>query len=248
MKEFRGREATLAYDDTGKGAPIILLHGFASHRALNWISTFWFETLTQSGYRVIAPDLRGHGESTKFYEPEKYHPEVMASDILDLMKHLRIERADLMGYSMGGRLTITLAQMAGNRFRHLIAAGVGETLVRPVDKSEDIARSLLGQGPDEVPPGGKYRSFAKRHKGDLEALAACIRGFRQPFDPQAFKMVTNPLLIVAGSKDIVSGHPEPLSALCPSAQAAVIPNRDHMMTVADMSFKRLALKFLRNGE
>src|ERR1700754_947233 len=98
---FRSDDADIAYLDAGDGAPIVLVHGFASTKETNWVAPGWVDTLTRAGRRVIALDDRGHGASSKLYDPARYHTALMAEDVRALMDHLRIERADLMGYSMG---------------------------------------------------------------------------------------------------------------------------------------------------
>lgn len=99
----------IAYDDLApdgdpEAPPIVLVHGFASSRANNWRDRGWYETLLESGRRVIAMDCRGHGDSEKPHDPTAYETDVMAADAVRLLDHLGIERADFLGYSMGGRI------------------------------------------------------------------------------------------------------------------------------------------------
>ncbi len=108
MQFFDSDGVRIAYIDfapaSGAGDPVLLVHGFASNHAVNWVNTMWVKTLTRAGYRVIALDNRGHGQSEKLYEPAAYTPAVMAEDARRLLDHLGIERADVMGYSMGARI------------------------------------------------------------------------------------------------------------------------------------------------
>jgi len=105
MPSFRNGKVEIAYLDEGEGEPIVLIHGFASTKEVNWLLTSWFATLTKAGRRAIALDNRGHGASTKLYDPADYHSAIMAEDVRALLDHLEIERADLMGYSMGSRIS-----------------------------------------------------------------------------------------------------------------------------------------------
>ena len=89
--------------DEGEGEPIVLIHGFASNKEVNWVYPGWVTTLRRAGRRVIALDNRGHGESTKLYDPAAYHSAIMAEDVRALLDHLGLGRADVMGYSMGAR-------------------------------------------------------------------------------------------------------------------------------------------------
>ena len=69
----------------------------------------WVSTLTRDNRRVIALDNRGHGQSTKLYDPADYHTDLMAGDVAALIAHLGLERADVMGYSLGARISAVLA-------------------------------------------------------------------------------------------------------------------------------------------
>src|SRR6516165_3350764 len=103
-QSFRAGPVEIAYLDEGEGDPIVLIHGFASNKEVNWVHPGWVSTLTRAGRRVIALDDRGHGGSTKFYDPADYHTDLMAGDAVTLLDHLGIATADIMGYSMGARI------------------------------------------------------------------------------------------------------------------------------------------------
>src|SRR5687767_7954586 len=91
----------IAYIDEGAGEPVVLIHGFASTHFINWVSPGWVKTLRDAGYRVVALDNRGHGQSSKSYDPEDYRRERMASDSAALLSSLGIGQAHVFGYSMG---------------------------------------------------------------------------------------------------------------------------------------------------
>src|SRR5674536_247917 len=109
MASFRNGEVEIAFLDEGAGEPIVLVHGFASTKEVNWVNPGWVATLTGAGRRAIALDNRGHGASSKLYDPTAYHSAMMAEDVRALLDHLSIERADVMGYSMGARIAAFLA-------------------------------------------------------------------------------------------------------------------------------------------
>jgi len=98
MPYFESDGIDLAYVDEGEGEPILLIHGFASNIGTNWKDTSWIDTLVADGRRVIAIDNRGHGQSEKLYEPERYGAPTMAEDARRLLDHLGIARADVLGY------------------------------------------------------------------------------------------------------------------------------------------------------
>ena len=109
LETFSSDGVQIAYIDvapegTDRGEPILLIHGFASNHRINWVNPRWVQTLTRAGRRVVALDNRGHGLSQKLYAPADYRSDLMARDAANLLAHLAIERADVMGYSMGARI------------------------------------------------------------------------------------------------------------------------------------------------
>ena len=106
MAEFVSDGLTLVYDDIGprEGRPVVLVHGFASNRNENWRRLGWYGAFERKRIRCVALDCRGHGESARPHDPAMYTRAKMAGDIIALLDHLGVERADLFGYSMGARL------------------------------------------------------------------------------------------------------------------------------------------------
>src|SRR5215813_8335717 len=142
MPSFQSDGVRIAYWDEGEGEPVLLIHGFASNVATNWIDPGWVATLAASGRRVIAFDNRGHGQSEKLYDPEHYGAPVMAEDALRLLDHLGIERADVMGYSMGARISAFLVLAHPARVRSAVFGGLGGNMLRPMRGTDQIARAL----------------------------------------------------------------------------------------------------------
>ena len=129
MPSFQNDGVDIAYLDEGEGEPVVLVHGFASTKEVNWVNPGWVSTLTRAGRRVIALDNRGHGASAKLYDPAAYHSAVMAEDVRALLDHLGIARADVMGYSMGARIAAFLALAHPERVRSVVLGGLGIRLV-----------------------------------------------------------------------------------------------------------------------
>jgi pimeloyl-ACP methyl ester carboxylesterase len=247
MPHFTHRDVEIAFLDEGEGEPIVLVHGFASNKEVNWVFPGWVSTLTRAGRRVIALDNRGHGASTKLYDPAAYHTGIMAEDVRALIDHLDLLRADVMGYSLGARITALLAERHPQRVRAAILGGVGIHLVDGAGlPAQTIAAALEAPTRADVsdPTGYTFRVFAEQTRADLRALAACIRGSRQMLARDELRRLTMPLLIAAGSEDRIAGSPEELAALVPGAQALVVPGRDHMLAVGDKVFKAGVLEFL----
>lgn len=246
MASFKNGDVEIAYLDEGEGAPIVLVHGFASTKEVNWVNPSWVTTLTRAGRRVIALDDRGHGASSKLYDPAAYHSAKMAGDVVALMDHLGIERADVMGYSMGARITAFLAVDHPQRLRSAILGGLGIRLVEGVGLPESIADALEAPSLADVKDsmGRVFRAFAEQTKSDLRALAACIRGSRQTLSREQVGGIGIPVLVAVGTKDVVAGSAAALAALIPRAKALDISDRDHMLAVGDKAYKAGVLEFL----
>jgi pimeloyl-ACP methyl ester carboxylesterase len=249
MPLFQHGSVAIAFLDEGEGDPIVLVHGFASSKEVNWVAPGWFDTLKRAGRRAIALDNRGHGQSSKLYEPADYHTEKMAEDVRALLDHLGLPRADVMGYSMGARITAFLALQHPGRVRSIILGGLGMHLIDGVGLPESIAEALETPSLADVrdPQGRMFRAFADQTKSDRRALAACIRGSRQVLTREQAASIKTPALIAVGTKDPIAGSAEQLAAVMPNARALPIPDRDHMLAVGDKVFRAGALKFLQEN-
>src|SRR5262249_43036622 len=247
MPTFQHDSVEIAYLDEGEGEPIVLVHGFASTKEVNWVQPGWVSTLTGTGRRSIALDNRGHGQSTKLYDPAAYHSARMAEDVRALLDHLHLSHADVMGYSMGARICAFLTLKHPQRVRSAILGGLGGKLVEGIGLPETIAEALEAPSLDAVadPTGHLFRAFAEQTKSDLRALAACIRGSRQTLTRDEAAKIGVPVLIAVGTKDPVAGSPQELAAFIPGARALDIPGRDHMLAVGDKVFKAGVLNFLQ---
>jgi pimeloyl-ACP methyl ester carboxylesterase len=246
MQRFQHDGVDIAFLDEGEGEPIVLVHGFASTAEVNWVHPGWVATLTKAGRRAIALDNRGHGASSKLYDPAAYHSARMAEDVRALLDHLGLERADMMGYSMGARITAFFALEHPARLRRAVFGGLGIHLVDGVGLPESIAQALEARVLADVrdPSGRMFRAFAEQTKSDLEALAACIRGSRQTLTREQVAAIGAPVLVAVGTKDTIAGSAHELAALLPAGHALDIPGRDHMLAVGDKVFKQAVLGFL----
>jgi pimeloyl-ACP methyl ester carboxylesterase len=246
MPSFKNDEVELAFLDEGEGEPIVLVHGFASNKEFNWVNPGWVSTLTGAGRRVIALDNRGHGASTKLYDIAAYSVAKMAGDAVALMDHLKIERADVLGYSMGGRITGQLASAHGPRVRSAVTAGIGIRLTEPGFDNDKIAEALEADSTDGITDtlALGFRLFATQTKSDLKALAACMRNPARTVSREAAASIRVPVLVATGTKDDIAGPGAELAALIPGAKQLDIPDRDHMSAVGDKTFKQGVLDFL----
>jgi pimeloyl-ACP methyl ester carboxylesterase len=246
MPSFHNGAVEIAYLDEGEGDPILLVHGFASSKNVNWVYPTWVSELRKDGRRVIALDNRGHGDSEKLYDSEEYHIGIMAGDVTALMDHLEIARADIMGYSLGGRMTAWLAHRAPQRVRSAILGGIGMGLILGGGPGENVAKALEADSLEEVtdPVGRTFRAFAYQTHSDRLALAACMRGSRGLMTREEASGIAVPVLIAVGTVDEIAGSAQGLGNIIPGSQVLDIPNRDHMRAVGDRVYKSGVLDFL----
>lgn len=225
------------------GQPIMLVHGFASDYRLNWVGTRWQETLTQSGFRVIGLDCRGHGHSDKPHDEAAYSASVMAGDVVRLLDDLEVESAFYLGYSMGARIGLEVIIESPDRIRRAVLGGLGAR--GAIGHAEQIAHALrIGEPTDDPVAQTFYKFAAARATNDLHALAACIVGIRTEPTPQQLGRIRTPILIVVGDRDDIAEGAAELIELIPSARLVTVPGRDHMSAVPAADFKRAALEFL----
>ena len=250
MPSFHHGAVEIAYLDEGEGDPIVLVHGFASSKNVNWVYPGWVSELRKDGRRVIALDNRGHGESAKLYDPAQYDIATMASDVIALMDHLGIPRADIMGYSLGSRMAAVLAHDEPQRLRSAILGGIGIGLIDGGGPGENVAVALEAPSLEDVtdPVGRTFRAFADQTRSDRRALAACLRGSRRLMTRQEAADIDVPVLIAVGSNDEIAGSAEALGDVIPQSQVLAIPNRDHMRAVGDKVYKTGVTDFLSQRE
>ncbi len=250
----------IAYEIVGErnhpNAPaIVLVHGFASDRKQNWKAPGWYDTLTGAGYRVVALDCRGHGESDKPYDPAFYGHDKMATDVIAVMDAAGLGETFLMGYSMGGYISMSLLLRQPERFSKVVIAGVGASYLDIAAAQEGtndpsrratIADALLAEDPSTITnrTARDFRAFADQAGKDRLALAACMRGNRDAFTKDQLAASTRPVLVVCGEKDVLTGPPDPLAAAFANGRAVTVPNRDHMTAVGDKVYKAAVLDFL----
>jgi pimeloyl-ACP methyl ester carboxylesterase len=246
MQKFNSAGVDIAFQDEGQGAPLLLIHGFASNGRVNWQATGWVKTLLAAGYRVITIDNRGHGESQKLYDPQQYSAPMMAEDAARLLEHLGIVKAAIMGYSMGARISAFLTMQRPELVSRVIFAGLAERMVLGVPGAEAIAQGLAAATARDITDlsARAFRIFAESTKSDLKALAACILSSRVKIKPEALSRIACPVLVVAGEVDDVAGPVQPLVDLIPGAVGVLLPGRNHMNAVGDSGYKKAVLAFL----
>ena len=246
MQSFNSDGLEIAYQVEGEGEPVLLIHGFASNVRVNWAATGWIGFLAGRGRKVIAIDNRGHGMSAKPHDPAAYPATEMAEDARRLIEHLGYDTTDVMGYSMGARISAFLAIRHADRVRRVVLAGLAENMILGLGGSETIAAALEAESIEDVGDAGAraFRMFAEHTSSDLLALAACMRSTRQRITREELATIRAPVLVVAGGADTVAGAVEPLVAAIPGARGVTLPGKDHMKAVGDPGYKRAVAEFL----
>lgn len=245
MPSFESDGISIAYEMLGEGPAVLLIHGFASNRRINWVDTGWMRALAEAGYCAIALDNRGHGDSEKLYDPARYSARAMARDAAALLDHLGLERAALVGYSMGARIAAFVSIDAPGRVAAVVFGGLGEAMITGMGNGEAIVEALLTENPAAIADKGvrQYRIFADATGSDRKALAACMGGSRVPIAAEMIASISVPALVAVGTKDAVSGPARPLADLLAQGEVLDIEGRDHMRATGDPQFKRGVLAF-----
>lgn len=249
MASFTSGDTAIAYDDIGPregGRPIVLLHGFASNRNENWRRLGWYGAFERKNIRFIAPDMRGHGESSKPHEPEAYAREKLVGDVFALLDHLNIAKADVMGFSMGTRIAMGMALADPKRVDLLILGGIGGRLFEPPLAGNPMAAAMEAEKIDDIsePLLKSFRQFADEQGEDRLALAALTRATYSPFTREMVSQIANETLVVAGSRDVLAGDPGELARAMPNAKSVTLPGCDHFSAIAHALFKASVFDFL----
>ena len=238
----------LAYDDQGSSdlKPIILLHGFASNRHEGWRRTGWEAAFLQRRDRVISLDTRGHGESDKPHAADFYGLERLTQDVAELMAHLDIARAHIIGFSFGARVGLQLALSHPGQVDHLVLIGVGARLFDPPRASDAMANALLMEDVEAISPPllKSFRLFADAQGEDRVALAASTRAAPHAFSPEVLEAITAATLVVVGARDLLAGSAEGLAEAIPGARCETLPGCDHFSSITSGLAKGKVFDFL----
>lgn len=245
MPHFISEGYDIAYEIYGEGRPIVVVHGFGSSGAVNWVATGWVDALNAAGYQVIAIDNRGHGNSEKIYHSDAYGAQDMAIDVSNLIKHLGFSQVALIGYSMGARISAFVSIRYPEQVACAVFGGLGANMVQPMLDSAEIIEALRAENLSDVThkTGRQFRIFAEHTKSDREALAYCMAGSRTRIEPEDIETIKVPVLVAVGSEDVVGGDPKILADMMENGESFVIERRDHMRATGDIQFKRAAVNF-----
>ena len=219
-EEFDSGGVKIHYLVEGTGEPVILIHGLLANAQLNWGLPGITAELAKN-HQVIALDCRGHGLSGKPVSEHQYGVK-MVEDVVRLMDHLSIKKADILGYSMGGAITMKLMVLHPERVRSAVVGGMGWM------KAENA-----------------YSGDGREHQGQT-AIGACIRGFKGlAVSAEDVRGIKTPFLVVIGDKDpLTQKYVEPLCKLRPDVPVKLVKGAGHLTCITQPEFKKEIKAFL----
>jgi pimeloyl-ACP methyl ester carboxylesterase len=247
VHHFESRDGVeLAYREMGEGRPLVLIHGFFSTAMVNWVRYGHAARIAARGYRVIMPDLRGHGDSAKPHDAAAYPPDVLADDGLALIERLGLTDFDLGGYSLGARTTIRMLVRGATPGRAILAGMGLEGIVDTGGRSAHFRRILTNLGTFERNSAEwMAEAFLKTVGGDPVALLHVLdTSVDTPREDLA--RIGMPTLVLAGAEDDDNGSAAALAAALPDGRYAAVPG-NHMNAVAKPDLGAAIADFLGDG-
>ncbi len=222
--------AILAYHARGTGRIALLIHGFLASSELNWIRPGIAERLVKAGFRVIAMDLRGHGESEAPTEPARWPKDVLVDDALALITHVGLTDYDLVGYSLGAR-TAARMLVRGATPRLAVLGGMGASGIMEAGARAAMFEDSIRHGDQAKDPVAGRRVRAMMESAGLapDAMLGVLSSFAATTQAD-LRTIEVPTLVVSGQDDADNGSPEDLAALLPHGTALRIPG-NHLSAV-----------------
>jgi pimeloyl-ACP methyl ester carboxylesterase len=214
------------YMTEGRGTPVILIHGFTGSAEGNWFANGIADALA-ANHRVIALDVRGHGKSDKPHEAAKYGDHLW-KDVFELMDHLKIERAHVHGYSMGGMIVTQLLAHHPERFITASYGGSGVPETDAKQKSE-VPKDKPGPDPQEAEARQKLQNAPHR---DPQAFTALTQSFRSSLaQPVDLSKVTIPVLAINGEFDGPNAKTHRLQRELKDFRSVILPGKSHLTAI-----------------
>jgi pimeloyl-ACP methyl ester carboxylesterase len=242
---FDSKGVRIRYIEQGAGEPVVLIHGYTGTAEGLWVTSGVFQQLAKN-YRVIALDCRGHGKSDKPHDVKQYGRE-MALDIVRLLDHLKIQKAHIVGYSMGGAITAKLLTLMPERFLTATLGGSGGTMGWTTEDDARIEKEaqemeqganrsmLLRLWPTDKPKPTEEEIEAELKKRrdanpnlDRVALAAVRRSNRERVVTESqMAAVKVPTIAIVGTADPIMERVNRLKKVMPQLKVVTIDRATH---------------------
>lgn len=231
VHHFRSRDGLeLAWRELGVGRPVVLIHGYFSTATVNWLRYGHAAKIAARGYRVVMPDLRGHGDSAKPHDAMFYPPDILADDGFALIEHLGLTAYDLGGYSLGARTTVRMLARGAAPARAIVAGMGLEGIINTGGRGGYFRNILTNLGTFKSgSPQWMAEAFLKTVGGDPVALLNILDTFVDT-PPEALARIKTPTLVVVGSEDDDNGSGQALATALPQARYVEISG-NHMGAV-----------------
>ena len=237
---FRSFDGTkIHYEINGAGPAVLLIHGFTVN-AESWKETKLFGDLLSTGFKVIALDLRGNGLSDKPRRAEAYAHDAEARDVRGLVRHLRLGRYAVVGYSRGSIIAARLA-ISDKRVTKVVLGGMGDAFTDPNwQRRLQVYRVLMGE------PDPEYAWVTKRvdDMGLDRRVQAYIQLGQPSTSAEELSTINVPVLVICGDKDESDGSPKVLAGLIPGAQYVSVPG-DHAQAWFSQALSSDIISFLK---
>jgi pimeloyl-ACP methyl ester carboxylesterase len=245
---FQARDGlTLAYRELGQGRPLVLIHGFFSTASVNWLRYGHAARIAARGYRVVMPDLRGHGDSAKPHESSAYPRDVLADDGFALIEHLKLTEYDLGGYSLGARTTIRMLARGAKPARAIVAGAGWEGIVNTTGRGAHFRHILTHLGTFERGSAEwMAEAFLKTVGGDPVALLHVLDTFVDT-SREDLQRIQIPALVLMGGDDHDTGSGKELADALPRGEYRVIPG-NHMSAVTKPELGAAIADFLGDAD
>lgn len=246
---FDSNGVPIHYLDRGRGEPVVLIHGFTGSSARHWEAPGVVDALEKGGYRAIAMDCRGHGQSGKPHEASQYGTE-MVGDVVRLLDHLKIQRAHIVGYSMGGAIATQMLVKHPDRLLTVTLLGAGwagedltalnAQMLALADSFAKKDASYLIRGVNAGAANGPTDaevaalSAALFARNDADALAAAARGMTALYDVprESLRSVRLPVLALVGEHDSMNVDAvKRMTGLVPGLEVIELPGATHASSV-----------------
>jgi len=241
---FRSRDGLeLAYRELGVGRPLVLIHGYFSTATVNWLRYGHAEKIAARGYRVIMPDLRGHGDSARPHDAAFYPPDILAADGFALIEELGLTDYDLGGYSLGARTTVRMLARGATPARAIIA-GMGLEGITNTGGRGSYFRNILTNLGTFKPGSAQWmaEAFLKTVGGDPGALLHILDTFVDT-PPEVLGRIRTPALVLVGAEDDDNGSGQALATALPQARLVEIAG-NHMSAVTKPELGAAIAEFL----
>ncbi|TIR19578.1 MAG: alpha/beta hydrolase [Mesorhizobium sp.] len=223
----------IAYEDLGRGEPLVLLHG-ATETSESWHEAGYVDRLLRRGRRLILIDCRGHGRSGKPYDPIAYSDRRRAADVVAVLDRAGVQNAALMGHSMGGVVALAAAVHHPDRISALVVNGAHPfaediTFLRTTLKNDFEAWvGLLTQ----LAPGLSQAACRRIRANDIAAVQASLATDRLDFSA-TFAELGIPVLAISGTLDPRCQSVRNFAELA-GGEFLALPGKNHVTAFLDV--------------